>query len=426
MKAKRLIEMAFDTGGHPDFVHGEKRQKFASREHPMAKNPAYPDFKAKPGQKEANWEEVVASKQYQDTLGRIKTFLGRLHGVEPGAEGDGAPELNVATVTGAMFQALKDAMEMERPYRRSLEKLALKLVFEQPEFAMLKAPYEAGEFKIDMKLGATGDLTNAKIGGGEDEDEIGQPDPDLELKAVEKLKGFDPEVEKRKFINAMIAGGSVSKNYAYQLFNDQLTKISPGLPTLYGMVMAGTELGYFVTSDEQVASAVQTPGAAGGSAEMETDGEVPVIKVRAMIFPMLIQELSKGLLELVSYEGLPKEAGRAKEVIDKADLADEEAWAMIMGRGLWMRFVDAIGLDSTDVTLHLYNYLIQLDTEEFNGIMKTIQAGGPEATKVVKGLIDQLRSDIEDEKHGEYKEEPQQAEPEGGEYGLGGDAWKNQ
>lgn len=421
MNAKKLIEqilqeMPIDPGQNPDFIHREKKQKFSQRSHPMAKNPAYPEFKPQAGQKETNWEEVIASKQYQDTMTRLKTFFERVHG-------QGA-EVNFQSIYGAMAQGLQDAMAAERPYRRALEKLAVQLIFEQPEFASLREPYESGQFKIDIKLGVGGDNANIRL--GDNEEEFATANPELENEAAEALNDITPEVLKRKVINAMIAGGAVSKNYAYQLYNDRFTKINPSLPSLYGLVMAGTELGYFAVGDESVRAAAQTPGAVAGSAEMETEGEVPTIKVRGMIFPVLIQELAKGLLELVSYEGLPQDDEAAKQVIDKADLADEEAWAMIMGRGLWMRFVNAIGMDETDVTMNLYNYLVQLPPKEFNATMKTIQAGGPEAEKLLKGLADQIRHDIESEKHGDYQDSQGEegGEDSGGEYGLGGDSWK--
>lgn len=419
---KPLFEMPMDPGQHRDFIHPEKKQKFAAQDHPMAKNPAYPEFKkTDPAQKETNWEEVVGSAQYRDTMQRLTTFFDRLRG--QGAIG----RASFNTIAGAMMQAVEQAMELEKPYRRALEKLAISLLLEQPEFASLKEPYEAGEFVIDAKLGVSGDLSNAVI-SPEDADEMAQADPEMEVQALAAVD--DEEVLKRKVINALIAGGAVSKNYAYQLYSDKLAKINPQLPDMYGLAMAGTELGYFAAPDEAVRAAVQLPNAVGGSEELDMEsGNVPIIKVRAMIFPMLVQELAKGLLELVSYEGLPKEPGLAKAVIDKADLADEEAWAMIMGRGLWTRFVKAIGMSETDVTLHLYNYLVQQPPAEFNRLMKTIQAGGPEAEALVKQIADQLRQDIEDEQHQSAKAELDAEEPEGGgndsgEFGYGGDSWR--
>lgn len=382
------------------------------------------------------------SGQYKDTLQRLVTFLNRIHGEEA--------KLNIGSIYQAMMVAIRDAMEMERPYRRALEKLAIELIFEQPEFKKFKEPYEAGEFQIDAKLGVSGELENIRIGGDEEpEEEPGEegeepegeepeaegPGEAEEVKAAEEFKGFDPEVMKRRIINAMIAGGAVSKNYAYQLFNKRFAKINPNLPTLYGMAMAGTEIGYFAMGDSQVSMAAQTPEAAGGSAELDfepDENKVPVIKVRAMIFPMLVQELTKGLLELISYEGLPSDPSKAKEVIDKADLAN---WSVspaypIMGRGLWQRFVAAIGQDEDEITAHLYSKLIQLPKDEFNATMKTIQAGGPEAQKLIKQMAAELKADMENEEresHGTFREQEPGPEPEGGEgeFGVDPDAWKN-
>jgi hypothetical protein len=433
-----LTEAPMDLGGYPDMIHPERKHKFATREHPMAKNPAYPEFTPQPGQSETNWEEVVASGQYRDTLQRLVTFLNRIHGERA--------KLDIGSISQAMMVAVRDAMEMERPYRRALEKLAIELIFEQPEFRKFKEPYEAGEFQIDAKLGVSGELGNGEEGEpgegeegepGEGEEGQGEPGEAEEVKAAEEFRGFDPEVMKRRVINAMIAGGAVSKNYAYQLFNKRLSKINPNLPTLYGMAMAGTEIGYFAMGDSSITATARTPEAVGGSAELEFGGsaelefepeenKIPVIKVRAMIFPMLVQELTKGLLELISYEGLPSEPSRAQEVIDKADLANEEAWAMIMGRGLWQRFVATIGQDEDEITAHLYSKLIQLPTDEFNATMRTIQAGGLEAQKLIKKMAAELKADMEDEEregHGTL-EEPG-PEPEGGdEFGGDPDAWK--
>ncbi|MHC4332177.1 MAG: hypothetical protein ACYSUV_00090 [Planctomycetota bacterium] len=396
---EHLLEMALDTGEYADFIHPEKHQKLAQRTHPMAKNPAYPEHTPGEGEKQANWEELLASEQYQATLKRLTTFLNRMAGKpENTAIGRG----DFGSIIMAMMTAIGTAAEIEAAHKEELERLAIELIFMQPEFKNMRQPYENGEFKIDAKLGDA-DLERAALSPEGEEDEEAaeaeggeQPDVGEEAAAFERFQDFDPEVEKRKVINAMIHGGAVSKNYAYQLIPDELNGIDPRLLNLYGVAMAGSELGYFATPDQMARMAMGNPEQQGGSSELDFDqGDVPVVKARGMIFPMLVQELAKGLLELVSYEGLPEDPQRAQEVVDKTDFVDHESWAMIMGRGLWTRFVSALGGNEDEITMHLYNRMVQMPADKFNQIMRKIQAGGPEAQEVVKRLAQDVRMDIE-------------------------------
>lgn len=437
-----------DTGGYPDYIHPEKKTKIRQRSHPLGRNPAFPDEPVPQGSSAEHWEEYLASEQYQATMKRLTDFIRR---ATPGAGADfrlPAGQRGFTTAMQAMFAAVMQAAEKEAPHKEQLEKMAIDLIFEQPEFRKLKQPYLDGEFKIDAKLEA-GDLSRAvtstergqrAVPPPPEEDEPRpqrgrrrrQPpqeepqapaDPEAEAQAAQALQRFDdPEVAKRHVINAMIHGGAVSKNYAYQLIGPELSRFDPELVTLYGIAMAGSELGYFATPDSFAAQAARTPGLVGGSAEVSFEpsepdlasgqpggggGEfgqeekpqegrtVPVVRARGMIFPMLIQELTKGLLELVSYEGLPQDAEKAREVIDQTDLVDQESWAMIMGRGLWTRFVNALGGNEDEITMHLYNRIVQMPPEEFNRTMKIIQAGGNRAGELVKRLAQDVRMDME-------------------------------
>jgi hypothetical protein len=302
-------------------------------------------------------------------------------------------------------------------------------VLDQPEFKKFREPYQNGEFKIDAQLGQA-DLSRAALSPEGDEEEApempqGQEpdeaaeagDVEAEAAAMKRMQGFNPEVEKRKVINAMIHGGAVSKNYAYQLLSNELGAIDRNLLTLYGVAMAGSELGYFASPDAMAKMALQHPELQGGSAEVDFENEqTPVVRARGMIFPMLVQEITKGLMELVSYEGLPEDPKAAREVIDKTDFVDHESWAMIMGRGLWTRFVGALGGDEDEITMHLYNRMVQLPAPEFNRVMKTIQGGGPQAKEAVKRLAQDVRMDMEAQDRDESgfgKEEEPPEYPEG-------------
>ena len=437
---KRLLEAPIDVGGYPDFIHPEKKTKMAQRSHPMAKNPAYPQYTPQAGGQVSNWEELLASEQYQATLKRLTKFLADVDPRRKDAQGNPRPirQGEIGTILQGMMMAVMKAMEIEEPNKERLEQMAIDLIFEQPEFKQLKASYENGDFTIDAQLGPA-NLENARLspeqgGPGEPEEEeapeapAGQeeaPEGDVEREeqAMDELSQFNMELAKRKVINAMIHGGAVSKNYAYQLISNELSQFSPQLMGLYGLAMAGSELGYFATPDAMAAAAMEHPELQGGSSEVnfeqgEEGNEKPVVRARGLIFPMLVQELAKGMLELISYEGLPEDPQMAQDVIDKADLVDQESWAMIMGRGLWTRFVNALGGDEDEITMHLYNRIVQMPPENFNRIMQSIQGGGKGATDTIKRLAQDLRMDMErqDRAEGGFDnagEEPSEEYPEG-------------
>jgi hypothetical protein len=203
-----------------------------------------------------------------------------------------------------------------------------------------------------------------------------------------------------------------------------LSAIDPQLLHLYGVAMAGSELGYFAAPDALAAQAREHPEMQGGSAEVDfEEDKVPTVRARGLIFPMLVQEITKGLLELVSYEGLPEDPKAAKEVIDKSDFVDQESWAMIMGRGLWTRFVNALGGNEDDITMHLYNRMVQLPAPEFNQMMRTIQGGGSKATALIKRLAQDVRMDMEAQDRDEAGYGTQEESPET-EYPEGQEPWR--
>lgn len=417
-----ILEAGIHTGEYPDWIHPEKHEKIGQQTHPLAKNPAFPEWTRPEGEPSEHWEAMLASEQYQATLKRLNDFINRSR-----PEGQRRPlgRNEFRTVMQAMFGAIMQAAAIEERHAPRLVKMAIDLIFEQPEFSKLREPYNNGEFKIDAQLGA-GDLSNAAVSpnvqqGEEGEEEEGAEAAEFEAAAAEELADITPEIAKRKVINAMIHGGAVSKNYAYQLITQELNAINPNLTTLYGIAMAGTEIGYFATADEAAAVAKDMPGLVGGSAEVEfEESNVPVVKARGMIFPMLVQELAKGLLELVSYEGLPSDPKVAREVIDRSDFVDEESWAMIMGRGLWTRFVNALGGDTDEITMHLFNKVVQMPVDEFNQTMRTIQAGGPQAQAIVRRLAQDIRADMEAQDRAESGF--QQDEPP--EYEEGKEPWR--
>jgi len=96
---------------------------------------------------------------------------------------------------------------------------------------------------------------------------------------------------------------------------------------------------------------------------------------------------------------------------------------MIMGRGLWTRFVSALGGDQDEITMHLYNKIVSMPVELFNQTMQAIQAGGPEAQSVIKRLAQEIRMDMEAQDRAESGFQSS-SEDEPPEYPEGKEPWR--
>lgn len=371
----KLLEDAVDVGEFPDLIHNDRKTGLKTRKHPLGNNPAYPAYK-KTG-KPDNFEELQASEQYQATLKKLNQYFQKVSGKTVRGSGD----LN--TLFSTVMAGVQTLIQKEQSHKPALEALAISLIFQLPKFKKFKAPYEAGEFKIDAKLG------KPDMEGVQFSDEV-----EDEREEMENFKDIDLEVQKRHFINAMIQGGAVGDNYSFHLVQDELNAIDPSLIGLYGLLMASTEVGYFIFGDAMIRGSGKS-GASVGSAKLDMEGEVPVIRARGVAFPVLVQELIKGLFELVAASGLPGDKRVRQYVTSKTDLLDAETWHMLIGRGLWKNFIAQLDTTEDEFAMHLYQKLVALPPREFNAAMQKIQAKGPEGKSLLQKMVREIQHDIE-------------------------------
>lgn len=377
--------MALDTGDYPNYVDPGRQRKLAGREHPYRDNPAFPDYEPGERSQAGNYEEYLTSEQYKKTIERLQTYMTRITGRDFRLN----DRSQAMTVMAQAQRALITAQSIEQQHKGELEQLAVKLVFMLPEFSKFEEPYRNGEFRINASLGMA-DLEGARMSESEQ---------NFDMDALKRA------VEKRRFINAMIQGSAISKNYAFHLVQSELDEIDPSLCNLYGLVMAFAEMGYLIMPEEMQMMALRGGGQAmAGSARLryeESLGEAQIqegvyaVDARGQIFPVLVQEIVKGMMEMMSAAGLPDDDDMRQEVINQADLLDHEIWSTIIGRGLWMSYTDAMDIEQSELTMHLYNKLVHMPEDEFNETMRTILAGGDKAKHTVRYLLDQLKLDME-------------------------------
>jgi hypothetical protein len=413
--ARQLLDEApIDTGDYGDYVHPQRKQQFAQKRHHLANNPSMPQgFTPPAGHKATNFEEFIGTKRYQTIMTQLGRYAQRL-GVQ-------VPR-NLMDISRLMLSVYGEIVDIEEPNKERLEALALKLIEALPQFKALQPAIRSGQIIPDPQLGDA-DLSQADFDSPEvgSEAEVEFADPQTPEEAEElagKLENFDLEVAKRTFMNALIHGASASNNYAFELINDELSAINPRLPALYGYLMACTDLGYWAQPDEAVAAAKEAGLAQGGSSQLQPEeddapqedsehvqqergGRLRVV-ARGAMFPILVHEMIKGMMEVVSLNALPADDNVRQKVIQKADRMQNETFALLLGPALWRQYLDMLEMDNQELAINLLDKINSLPTAEWHRVMKEIQGGTPEGKRLVKQMVGEIKHDLEAEDRDDY------------------------
>jgi len=132
--------------------------------------------------------------------------------------------------------------------------------------------------------------------------------------------------------------------------------------------------------------------------EDENQEEEPTIEAKAWIFPLLVHELIKGVMELAAIgwaEG-HMEPDEHKHVISRADTIPGEIWGMRLGPGMWEKFLECIEDEDYRIKHWLFQQLTQLEAPKFHSFMKEILSSTHECKKVIDHLRE-LHQQVEDD-----------------------------
>jgi len=413
-KAQRLVEMALDLGGAPDWIDRQKKQKIAGHQHPYAQNPAFPrepgpgsypqgEGEPRPGQIRS-YAELVASDVYPKIVRKLQAALG-------GQLPRGGPMQILQMLQGA----LQRAIQFEQGHEQELEQAAIRVVLDLPEFKDAKSAYEDGQLKIVAQLRPEIDLEGTNM-----EPEAPDEEQEAELEVAQIAQELDLEKEKRRMVNMMIQGAAVNKDHAYMQIEQELRRMNPQLVNTYALLMSGGELAYWVLPEEMQMQAMGGGGGGGGAAGVEKltfdeDG-TPVITAQAVVFPVLIQELVKGLMEFYSYDD-SADPSTQKYVHGQADTLGGELWDIKFGPAVWRQILRMIGNENQEYMPFIYRHLLELPTNEFNARMQQFLKGEPEGRQFIADLVAQIKAEHE----GGGEQQPPEFGGEPPAPGLGGE-----
>jgi len=363
-KGKTINESVVYPDNITERMHPNLEEDLKNRQHSLGKHPIFPD------DDESTFEEKILGERFKDVVNRYK----RAYDVD---------SINNGHVMKEMMPLVYETMGLESKHKKALEKLAEKMIRE--EFDMSEEIVEI-HAELTSEINMEGTKKNPK-----------PVTTETQFKNHDEMVNAKDEVYKRRFLNAMIQGAAKKTNHMFHLVDEELTDLDPRLPNKYSKMMSAADYMYYIVP-------AMEKGVNGGVVRVQfptASNPKAVIYAQAMVFPVLIHELVKGVMELMSAHGLPKNKRIGEYVINKADFLAAEPWDMRLGPAIWGRFTNMIEPDDFHLKHHLYTELASLPIKEFNVKMREIMAGTKEGKKIVTNILDEVKAGLKEDEFNE-------------------------
>lgn len=364
---KLLNESIVYPEGITERMHSKLEEELATRRHSLAGSPAFPE------DDETSFEQKIMGKRFNEVQKRYKRAFD-------------VDRIDTNKVIKEMMPLVYETIALEEKHKKELEELAVKMIREE---------YDMSEDAVEI----IAELTPKIDLKGAQKHPKPMPVEGMEFDKHDDYARANQEVYKRRFLNAMTQGAAKKCNHMFHMVDDELVDMDPRLPNKYNKMMSSADYMYYVIPniDDNSQGSVT-----GGMVEVEypsKDNPKAKIHAQAMVFPVLIHEIVKGVMELLSAHGLPKNKKLTEYVINKADFLAAEPWDMRLGPAIWERFTDAIDADDFHLKHHVYCDLAALPANEFHNQMKEIMAGTKEGKKIIKNIIERVKKDLQQEEY---------------------------
>lgn len=272
-----------------------------------------------------------------------------------------------------LSRIVRETKDIERECKGALEKLCVNVVTE-----IFNIPEDTVDIKVSLVDKV--DSTNQRL---TPEDSV-----EFTFDNIKDMNYLTDEIHKRRVLNALITGAALDYAGRVSSYIKDLFEINPDLPSNYKRIMAYNELLSYVEkdtlNDENEASD-------GGKVDVSLGDPNSAVTIRAegILFPILLGETIKGILELAISHGLPRNKKKAMYVVGKADFKLAELWDMRLGTALWSLIDGQIEGDGVEPNFLLME-LSKFSCDEFNEIMTEIFAQTRDGKEMLNSIVEQI------------------------------------
>lgn len=280
---------------------------------------------------------------------------------------------NVHDAKIALSRLVTEAMKREESVKEALEGICMKVVcgiFEIPEDAV----------NLKMEIVKSVDISDIR--------KLPEPTEDFSFEDTEEMDKVTGMIYHRRFMNAIVCGASYVYSSVVQKYLSDIFELDPELPAIYKKI---TDINTWLL---YAGTGIPDTDKNGGRVDVYpgTGSTKAVVNAKGVIFPMLLSESIKGILELAVSKGLPENVEIREYIVKKSDFSMAELWDLRLGIPLWERIEHIMrdsGCEMRDIGLNfIMMELACMDTEEFNKFMGNVLAGTNKGKKDIRELAD--------------------------------------
>lgn len=193
------------------------------------------------------------------------------------------------------------------------------------------------------------------------------------------------EISKRRIINSLIAGSARRNQFLFH-FSD----FPKEQRDAYNRVMTYNDYSYWTFDSKKE---IKGKRKIFGCCWVKLSPRATVF-ARGSIFPVLLHETAKGVMELMSLWGLPSDKETREKVLEKADYLKAERWDLTHGGKIWQLFNEAFDNKYTDLRQYVYKELVKLPPKEFHQFISDLVAGNPKASQWLNSTAKTINTKI--------------------------------
>lgn len=334
-----------------------------------------------------NYEELLASEEYKDALDKLEEFTGERN-IGTGTSG------RYAILSNQSTQILREIYQAEINHHDELEELCERIIRDH-----FKIPENSLQF--NFKLNKEG----VKVQNTPTKQQLKQQEEELS----NDINDLTPERAKRRLINAMTQGHSVDSTYIFNAVSDELSNIMgvDNIAEKYSIFVSTMMLGYWQFPEEMMNAAMgsggEGEGSGAGKAKIDTSTNPPTINAEAVIFPFLIHEAIKGVMEYLGKERDPEDEEKYQKAMDLEDQLQHEIWDIRLGPAIWRRLSKAFprsvieNEEKRKIQFYMYSNIANLPVKQFLVLMKEVLKDTEDGKALLSAMYYDLTMVIDDE-----------------------------